>query len=167
MGSKHSFELKMKLNLFLISAVVAKSKPGFTKPKEKGNKVRSNPETCETTFLNSNADDGSVLDIGNSGTSGYIDMHDYPDNANCFIEVVADSTCLEVTAKIVHAGIEDNVHDMCEYDSYYDDYDACCEYDKFWFNDEERGSCGCKGENSEFGDGCNDHLLVWPSTDYN
>ena len=85
-------------------------------------------------------------------------MHDYPDDANCFVEVVADSICLEITAHVIHAGIEDYFYDGCE--NYTDEgHDACCAYDKFWFNDEENHSCGCEGDNLEFGDGCNDHLL--------
>ena len=91
----------MKLKLLLVSAVVAKNETGLTEPKEreKGNKARYSynvpPETCEATFLRKNDEWGSVLDIGNSGTSGFIDMHDYPNEANCFIEVVADSNCLK------------------------------------------------------------------------
>jgi len=134
----------------------------------KGNEVRSNPETCEATFLKSNPYYGSVLDIGNLGRSGYIDMHDYPGRANCFIEVVADSTCTEITAKVIHAAIEEDIYDGCDdYNHYYDDYDVCCPYDKFWFNDEDHHSCGCQGNNLEFGDGCNDHLVIWPNNDDN
>merc|ERR1711990_1227014 len=174
MGSKHSFKLKMKLNLLLISAVVAKNK---IKEKGKGNEVRywsnpdfSIPETCESTFSKNNAGYGSVLDIGNSGTSGFIDIHDYPNDANCFIEVVADVACLEVTAKVIHAGLESSIYDGCEesyYNDYYEDYDACCPFDNFWFDDEEERGCGCKGDNLEFGDGCNDNLFSFSNTHQN
>jgi len=96
----------MKLNLFLVSAVVAKPKTGLTGPKEKekGNEGRyswsTDAETCEATFSKYYEEYGSVLDIGNSGTSGYIDMHEYPNYCNCFIEVEADSNCLEITAQV-------------------------------------------------------------------
>ena len=147
----------MKLNIFLVTAVAAgkrKSKPN--RPHRAGNAVRSSPTVCA----------GDWVDVGNAGTSGYIDIDNYPNNANCFVDVVADETCLEVTTTVVHAGIE--------HETYWNEWKPKgghnmlnpvidCSFDKFWFNDydKEEVSCGCTEGNFELGQGCNDNLSYY------
>jgi len=152
----------MKLSLAL-SAVVAVSAKKGNKDK-KVQEVRTNPETCQAQFARTNGEYGSVLDVKITGTSGWIDMHDYPNSANCFIQVTADSSCTQVTTKVIHAGIETNNYDGC--DSDYDDgyYGGCCQYDRFWWNEEQTRSCGCRGNNLPQGDGCNDVLAAYPTS---
>lgn len=150
----------MKLSLALAAVVVAKK--GNTE--KKVTDVRTNPVTCQAQFANANGQYGSVLDVKVSGTSGWIDMHDYPNSANCYIDVVADSSCTQVTTKVIHAGIETNNYAGC--DSDYDDgyYGGCCQYDRFWWNEEQERSCGCRGTNLSAGDGCNDVLAAYPTS---
>jgi hypothetical protein len=152
----------MKLSLAL-SAVVAVSAKKGNKDK-KVQEVRTNPETCQAQFARTNGEYGSVLDVKITGTSGWIDMHNYPNSANCYIFVNADLSCTQVTTKVIHAGIETNNYDGC--DSDYDDgyYGGCCQYDRFWWNEEQERSCGCRGTNLPQGDGCNDVLAAYPTS---
>jgi len=150
----------MKLSLAL-SAVVAVSAKKGNKDK-RVQEIRTNPETCQAQFARTNSEYGSVLDVKTTGTSGWIDMHNYPNSANCFIEI--NSSCTQVTTKVIHAGIETNNYDGC--DSDYDDgyYGGCCQYDRFWWNDEQERSCGCRGTGLAHGDGCNDILAAYPTS---
>ena len=167
----------MKLNILLVAAAVAKREIKFDKTKQaakqaakaekKGlkngdsNQVRSVPEPCAVTFakganfattdfLEGDFKSQPILDVDSNGTSGHIDMDNYPNSANCYVDVVAD--CDRITAKIVHAGLEP--------------YCSDCNCDSFWFNDESSRVCGCGGTDNganapHNGDGCHDMMAYY------
>jgi len=167
----------MKLNILLVAAAVAKREIKFDKTKQaakqaakaekKGlkngdsNQVRSVPEPCAVTFakganfattdfLEGDFKSQPILDVDSNGTSGHIDMDNYPNSANCYVDVVAD--CDRITAKIVHAGLEP--------------YCSDCNCDSFWFNDESTRVCGCGGIDNGLnpphsGDGCHDIMAYY------
>ena len=157
---------KMKLAVAFIASVTANPNKlnQFGKKKSGTEITRSIPESCVATFDRLSAEfvqsdwfsTSPSLDIVNLRTSGHIDIHNYGGGSNCFIEVVADVACQEITAEIVHAGLErcTNINTGGE-----------CQCDKFWFNDESTpewnspgGLCGCGGSNQNPAPqaGCND-----------
>merc|ERR1712141_520244 len=118
---------KMKLSLLLVAAAVAERETKFDKAKiaakqaakakkkaifNKKNpnsldQVRSVSEPCDVTFARGSGFDYAeygdfksepILDVANNGTAGHIDMDNYPNGANCYVDVVSD--CDRITAKI-------------------------------------------------------------------
>ena len=95
---------KMKLSSTVIAlAAVATNAKGADK------------QSCEAHF----ASDGhsSTINVESADNlSGSIDIDNYSDNTNCFVNVVTNPICSSITAKIVHAGFESST--SCRADSF-------------------------------------------------
>jgi|ERR1712113_104708 len=180
----------MKLSVAIFSSVAASTastqitdpykmaKPEKAQRDDSNQSVRSVPKTCKANFdmLNaywkptSNQIKKPRLTVVNKKRSGYIDIEKFGNDMNCFIDVVADSSCQSIKAEIVHAGME-----QCAANKGYNPdpngthpTNAPCFCDKFWFNEESTtaatspgGICGCGGTNGAFKRPYSAKHLLW------
>jgi|ERR1712062_187098 len=130
-------------------AAKTKKHKGLGRKTESNNKVKTTPIECDLAFAQANADFGSVLSwqSQDGGYSGYIDAHNYPNNLNCYVNILANPVdCKNIRATVVHAGIESA------------NTDQVCAWDWFNFNDETTRRCGCSG-GTVTGTGCLDSMF--------
>ena len=69
---------------------------------------RTIPQTCDFTFAEADKKYDSKLSYQSTdgGISGFIDVDNYPNNANCYVDIQANPQCSRIQVNVVHMGIE-------------------------------------------------------------
>ena len=92
----HAKENKRKLEK--VKKVARKGRPS---------NARTVQEDCSETFARNFGQFQSQLDVktAKNERSGSIQIHNYPNDANCFVAIDANHNCKNIKIKMEHAGI--------------------------------------------------------------